>query len=50
MVMANYFDQHPELVSKKKILELGAGGALPSLVTACNGAEKVIKWLFQKDL
>jgi EEF1A N-terminal glycine/lysine methyltransferase len=40
-VLADYFDSHPELVKGKKILELGAAGALPSFTTACNGAEKV---------
>jgi nicotinamide N-methyltransferase len=29
------------LIKGKKVLELGAGGALPSLVAAVNGAEKV---------
>jgi nicotinamide N-methyltransferase len=41
-VLADYFDMYPDLVRGKKILELGAGGAVPSLVTACNGAEKVL--------
>lgn len=40
-VLADYFDSHPELVKGKNILELGGGGALPSLVAACNGAKKV---------
>jgi predicted nicotinamide N-methyase len=42
-VLADYFDSHPELVKGKTVLELGAGGALPSFTTACNGAEKVPK-------
>ncbi|KAG1048537.1 hypothetical protein G6F43_009075 [Rhizopus delemar] len=41
-VFASLFDQHPQLVKDKYVLELGAGGALPSLVAALNGAAKVI--------
>jgi EEF1A N-terminal glycine/lysine methyltransferase len=41
-VLANYFDTHPSLVREKNVLELGAGAALPSLIAACNGAEKVL--------
>jgi nicotinamide N-methyltransferase len=41
-VLADYFDSHPDQVRGKRILEMGAGGALPSLVAACNAAEKVI--------
>ena len=41
-VLADYFDAQPELVKGKKVLELGAGGALPSFIAACNGAEKVL--------
>ncbi|GBC17145.2 hypothetical protein RIR_jg33014.t1 [Rhizophagus irregularis DAOM 181602=DAOM 197198] len=37
-----YLDEHKELVKGKKVLELGAGGALPSLIAAVNGAEKVV--------
>jgi EEF1A N-terminal glycine/lysine methyltransferase len=40
-VLADYFDSHASLVRDKKVLELGAGGALPSFIAACNGAEKV---------
>jgi EEF1A N-terminal glycine/lysine methyltransferase len=40
-VLSDYFDLHPDVVKGRKVLELGAGGALPSLVAACNGAEKV---------
>lgn len=40
---ANYLDEHAvELVKGKKVLELGAAGALPSLVCGVNGASKVI--------
>ena len=41
-VLADYFDTHHELVKGKKVLELGAGGALPSFIAACNGADKVL--------
>jgi nicotinamide N-methyltransferase len=34
---------HPCLVSGRRILELGAGGALPSLISAIHGAKKVLK-------
>ena len=40
-VLADYLDSLPDLVEGKRILELGAGGALPSFIAACNGAEKV---------
>lgn len=40
---ANYLDTHAEeLVRGRKVLELGAAGALPSLVCGVNGASKVI--------
>jgi nicotinamide N-methyltransferase len=41
-VFASLFDNDPRLVKEKYILELGAGGALPSLVAARNGAAKVV--------
>lgn len=41
-VFASLFDKTPSLVKNKYILELGAGGALPSLVAALNGATKVV--------
>ncbi|KAI9476200.1 MAG: putative methyltransferase-domain-containing protein [Benjaminiella poitrasii] len=41
-VFASLFDKHPRLVKDKYVLELGAGGALPSLVAALNGAAKVV--------
>ncbi|KAI9253669.1 putative methyltransferase-domain-containing protein [Helicostylum pulchrum] len=41
-VFASLFDNTPGLVKDKYILELGAGGALPSLVAAFNGASKVV--------
>ncbi|KAF9003041.1 hypothetical protein BDQ17DRAFT_1399955 [Cyathus striatus] len=37
--IASYLDSHPELYEGRAVLELGAAGALPSLVTAKNGAE-----------
>ncbi|KAJ2805867.1 Protein N-terminal and lysine N-methyltransferase efm7 [Coemansia guatemalensis] len=39
---ANYLDKNPELVANKSVLELGAAGALPSLVAALNGAHRVV--------
>jgi len=39
---AQYLDENKDLCTNKRVLELGAGGALPSLVAACNYAEKVL--------
>ncbi len=39
--IAAYLDNHPDLYADGSVLELGAGGGLPSIVTANNGAEKV---------
>lgn len=36
--MANHIDSNPHLVNGKRVLELGAAAALPSLVCALNGA------------
>ena len=38
---ASYLDAHPELYRDKCVLELGAGGGLPGLVTVKNGAKLV---------
>ncbi|KAF8823617.1 hypothetical protein HHX47_DHR9000417 [Lentinula edodes] len=40
--VASYLEQHPSLFHNQNILELGAGGALPSLVAAESGARKVV--------
>ncbi|RIB27907.1 hypothetical protein C2G38_2137604 [Gigaspora rosea] len=37
-----YLDEHKDLVSNKNVLELGAGGALPSFISFLNGAKKVV--------
>ncbi|KAF8919489.1 putative methyltransferase-domain-containing protein [Mucidula mucida] len=42
LALATYLDQHTELYVGGNVLELGAGGALPSIVTANNGASKVV--------
>lgn len=39
--MANYIEKCPELVKGKRVLELGAGAALPSIVSASEGATMV---------
>lgn len=40
--LADYLAKHAEeLVKNKNVLELGAGGGLPSLVCALEGAKKV---------
>ncbi|KAI8359856.1 putative methyltransferase-domain-containing protein [Choanephora cucurbitarum] len=41
-VFASLFDDTPRLVEHKTVLELGAGGALPSLVASLNGASKTV--------
>ncbi|SAL98626.1 hypothetical protein [Absidia glauca] len=41
-VFASLFDEHPQLVKGKTVLELGAGGALPSLVAATHQPAKVV--------
>lgn len=47
---ASYLDAHPELYRDKSVLELGAGGGLPGLVTVKNGAKLVSKnTLFRVD-
>ncbi|KAH6585465.1 hypothetical protein BASA61_006812 [Batrachochytrium salamandrivorans] len=39
--MTNYLDKHKEMVSGKNVLELGAAAALPTIISALNGATKV---------
>ncbi|KAI0367207.1 hypothetical protein BV20DRAFT_1024854 [Pilatotrama ljubarskyi] len=39
---AAYLDDHPELYCNRSVLELGAGGALPGIVAAKNGAKTVV--------
>lgn len=38
---ASYLDENPELYKNGSVLELGAGGGLPSIVAAKNGARQV---------
>jgi predicted nicotinamide N-methyase len=38
---ASYLDARPELYRDRNVLELGAGGGLPGLLCALNGAQKV---------
>ncbi|TFL02554.1 putative methyltransferase-domain-containing protein, partial [Pterulicium gracile] len=40
--IASFLDRYPTLYESKTVLELGAGGALPSLVAVKNHAEKVL--------
>ncbi|KAH7908812.1 putative methyltransferase-domain-containing protein [Hygrophoropsis aurantiaca] len=39
---ASYLDANPELVRDRCVLELGAGGGLPAIVAAQNGAQRVV--------
>jgi len=39
---ATYLDAHPELYQDRSVLELGAGGGLPGIVAAENGARMVV--------
>ena len=41
MSMANYLDSHKSMVQGKRVIELGAAAALPSLICAINGASWV---------
>lgn len=38
---ASYLDEYPEIYRDRAVLELGAGGALPGIVAAKNGAKMV---------
>ena len=40
VAFASYLDQHGNLYHDRCVLELGAGGALPSIVAAKNGAKR----------
>ena len=41
LALASFLDANVELYKNRHVLELGAGGALPSIVAAKNGAQKV---------
>jgi nicotinamide N-methyltransferase len=41
LAFASYIDSNPEIACNRCVLELGAGGGLPGLVAAQNGAKKV---------
>ena len=38
---ATYLDGHPQLYQDRNVIELGAGGGLPGIVAALNGAKAV---------
>ncbi|KAF9651011.1 hypothetical protein BDM02DRAFT_3154581 [Thelephora ganbajun] len=39
---ATYLDAHPQLYQNLNVIELGAGGGLPGIVAALNGADTVV--------
>ena len=47
---AKYIDDHPGLVRGKTVVELGAGGALPSFVAADQMAEMVVITDYPDDI
>jgi nicotinamide N-methyltransferase len=42
ILFADYIDENPCIVNDKRVLELGAGAALPSIVSSLNGASYVL--------
>jgi hypothetical protein len=42
VILAKYLEKHPDLVCGKRVIELGAGRALPSIAAAALGAQVVI--------
>jgi 2-polyprenyl-3-methyl-5-hydroxy-6-metoxy-1,4-benzoquinol methylase len=42
VILAKYLEKHPDLVYKKRVIELGAGKALPAIAAAALGARVVI--------
>ncbi|KAK7464883.1 Protein N-terminal and lysine N-methyltransferase efm7 [Stygiomarasmius scandens] len=42
LCISSYLDEHPELCKDRFVLELGAGGGLPSIIAALNNAKKVV--------
>jgi hypothetical protein len=41
LALASFLDSNPDLYMDRNVLELGAGGGLPSIVASKNGARKV---------
>lgn len=42
VILAKYLERHPTLVFNRRVIELGAGKALPSIAAAALGAQVVI--------
>lgn len=42
VIISQYFEEHPEEVKDRTVLEIGAAAGLPSLVAAVLGAKKVV--------
>ena len=41
LALASFLDSNRDLYMDRNVLELGAGGGLPSIITLKNGAQKV---------
>ena len=42
MVISDYFRNNPNVVAGKNVIEVGAAGALPSMVALALGAKQVV--------
>ena len=49
LALASFLDSNQHLYVDRNVLELGAGGGLPSIVTVKNGARKVGHLMIRGD-